>query len=59
MVPFCERRSFYHSKVAPVDKLSLLLIVAMAFVFLGEQPSLPECFGIAMIGAGVMVAAPK
>jgi len=47
------------SKIEPVDKLSLLLIVAMAFVFLGEQPSLPEWLGIAMIGAGVMVAALK
>ena len=47
------------SKVAPVDKLSLLLVVAMAFVFLGERPSLREWVGIAMIGAGVMVLALK
>ena len=47
------------SKVGPVDKLSLLLVVAIAFVFLGERPSPQEWVGIAMIGAGVMVLALK
>ena len=47
------------SKVAPVDKLSLLLVVAVAFVFLGERPSPREWVGIAMIGAGVLVLALK
>ncbi|MDE2370703.1 MAG: EamA family transporter [Burkholderiales bacterium] len=47
------------SKVAPVDKLSLLLVVVIAFVFLGERPSLQEWVGILMVGAGVMVLALK
>ena len=43
------------SKVAPVDKLSLVLVAIFAFAFLGERPSLREWFGIAMVGAGVVV----
>ena len=45
------------SQVAPIDKLSLLLVVVFAFVFLGERPSLHEWLGIAMVGAGVVVLA--
>ena len=47
------------SKVAPVDKLSLLLVVVFAFVFLDERPSVREWTGILMIGAGVLVLAFK
>jgi len=47
------------SKVAPVDKLSLLLVVLFAVIFLGERPSLREWLGIALVGAGVMVLALK
>lgn len=47
------------SKVAPVDKLSLLLVVVIAVAFLGERPSLQEWVGILMVGAGVMVLAFK
>jgi transporter family protein len=47
------------SKVAPVDKLSLLLVVVIAVIFLGERPSLQEWVGILMVGAGVMVLALK
>jgi transporter family protein len=43
------------SKVAPVDKLSLLLVAVFAFAFLGERPSGREWLGIAMVGAGVFV----
>src|SRR5690242_15192510 len=43
------------SKVAPVDKLSLLLVAVFAFMFLGERPSLREWGGIALVGAGVLV----
>ena len=43
------------SKVAPVDKLSLLLVAVFAFMFLGERPSLREWSGIALVGAGVLV----
>ena len=47
------------SKVAPVDKLSLLLVVVIAVIFLGERPSAQEWVGILMVGAGVMVLALK
>jgi transporter family protein len=43
------------SKVAPVDKLSLVLVAVFAFVFLGERPSGREWFGIALVAAGVLV----
>jgi bacterial/archaeal transporter family protein len=45
------------SKVAPVDKLSLLLVAVFAFLFLGERPSVREWVGILMVGAGVVVLA--
>ena len=47
------------SQVAPVDKLSLVLVAVFAFAFLGERPSLREWLGIAMVGAGVVVLALK
>ena len=47
------------SKVAPVDKLSLVLVALFAFAFLGERPSLREWAGIAMVAGGVLVLAIK
>jgi len=47
------------SKVAPVDKLSLVLVAVFAFTFLGERPSLREWTGIAMVAGGVLVLAFK
>jgi len=47
------------SKVAPVDKFSLVLVAIFAFVFLGEQPTLREWSGIAMVAGGVLVLAIK
>lgn len=47
------------SKVAPVDKFSLVLVAIFAFTFLGERPSIREWFGIAMVAAGVLVLALK
>ena len=43
------------SKVAPIDKLSLLLVAVFATVFLNERPTSREWLGILMIGAGVIV----
>lgn len=43
------------SKVAPVDKLSLLLAAVFAFVFLHERPSVREWLGIGLVGVGVLV----
>jgi transporter family protein len=47
------------SKVAPVDKLSVLLITVFAAIFLGERPSMREWVGILMVSAGVIVLAFK
>src|SRR3954468_5629936 len=43
------------SKVAPVDKLSVILVALIAVIFLGERPSSREWCGIALVGAGVFV----
>ena len=47
------------SKVAPVYKLSLVLVAVFAFAFLGERPSLREWSGISMVGGGVLLLAFK
>lgn len=47
------------SKVAPVDKFSVILVAIFAFAFLGERPSLREWTGILLVGAGVVVLAFK
>lgn len=47
------------SKVAPVDKLSLVLVAVFAFAFLGERPSLREWLGIALVAGGVLLLAWK
>ena len=43
------------SKVAPVDKLSLVLVAIFAVLFLHERPTGREWLGIAMVAAGVAV----
>lgn len=45
------------SRVAPVDKFSLVLVAIFAFAFLGERPAPREWFGIALVAAGVLVLA--
>ena len=47
------------SKVAPIDKLSLVLVAIFAVMFLGERPSLKDWTGIAMVAGGVLVLAIK
>ena len=47
------------SKVAPVDKLSLVLVALFAFVFLGERPNLREWSGIACVALGVIILSLK
>jgi transporter family protein len=47
------------SKVAAVDKMSLLLVALIAFVFLGERLVLREWLGVSLIGIGVIVLAFK
>ncbi len=47
------------SQVAPVDKLSVVLAVVIAVVFLGEALSLKNWLGVAMIAGGTMLVALK
>jgi transporter family protein len=43
------------SRVAPIDKLSVALAVALAFLFLGEKPTMGNVTGALLIVAGVLV----
>src|SRR5438034_1096701 len=43
------------SKVAPVDKLSVVLVAVFAVMFLGERPGLREWLGIGLVGGGVLL----
>ncbi len=47
------------AKVAMVDRLSLVLVVVFAFLFLGERPAGREWLGIALVVAGVLVMVTK
>ena len=42
------------SRVAPVDKLSVVLVAIFAFAFLGERPAGREWLGIALVAIGVL-----
>jgi transporter family protein len=43
------------SQVAPVDKLSVVLVAVFAVAFLGERPVEREWAGIALVAAGVLL----
>lgn len=47
------------SKVAPVDKFSVVLVAIFAVVFLAERPSWREWGGIGLVAAGVLLLALK
>ncbi|OTG73884.1 transporter [Acinetobacter terrae] len=47
------------SQVAPIDKLSVVLVTLFAVLFLGERPSLQEYLGIVLIALGVLTIALK
>ena len=47
------------SQVAPIDKLSVVLVTLFAILFLGERPNLQEYLGIALISIGVLTIALK
>lgn len=47
------------SQVAPIDKLSLVLVAIFAVIFLGERPSNQDWLGIGLIATGVLVLAFK
>jgi transporter family protein len=45
--------------VAPIDKLSVVMVALFGVVFLGERPSLNGWIGIALIAAGAVLIAFK
>ncbi len=45
--------------VAPIDKLSVVLVALFGVVFLGERPSLSGWLGIALIAAGAVLIVMK
>jgi transporter family protein len=45
--------------VAPIDKLSVVLVALFGVVFLGERPSFQGWLGIALIAAGAVLIAFK
>jgi transporter family protein len=45
--------------VAPIDKLSVVLVALFGVVFLGERPSFYGWIGIALISAGAVLIAAK
>jgi transporter family protein len=47
------------SKVAPVDKFSLVLVAIFAVIFLSERPSMRDWLGILMVTAGVVMLSLK
>lgn len=42
------------SQVAPVDRLSLVLVALFAVAFLGERPSVQDWLGLTLVTAGVL-----
>lgn len=44
-------------QVAPIDKLSVVLVAVIAFAFLGERYSPLNWLGIALIGSGAVLVA--
>ena len=47
------------SLVAPIDKLSVVLVALFSVVFLGERPSGSNWLGIALIAAGAIIIVVK
>lgn len=45
------------ARVAPIDKLSVVLVAIFAVVFLGERLSLPNWLGVALIAGGAVLVA--
>lgn len=43
------------SKVVPVDKLSVVITLVLAFVFLGEKFTVKSAIGCVLIGAGTLL----
>ncbi len=43
------------SKVVPIDKLSVVITLVLAFIFLHEQFTVKSFFGCVLIGAGILL----
>ncbi|MDE7429651.1 MAG: EamA family transporter, partial [Lachnospiraceae bacterium] len=43
------------SKVVPVDKLSVVITLVLAFVFLHEEFTIKSLLGCILIGAGTLI----
>src|SRR5439155_1428588 len=46
-------------RVAPIDKMSVVLVGIFGVVFLGERLSIPNWLGVALIAAGAVLVAYK
>jgi transporter family protein len=47
------------ARVAPLDKLSVVLVAVFGVLFLGEELAMPNWLGIALIAAGTVLVAYK
>ncbi|WP_108660571.1 EamA family transporter [Acuticoccus kandeliae] len=47
------------ARVAPIDKMSVVLVAIFGVAFLGEQLSLPNWLGVGLIAAGAILVAYK
>jgi bacterial/archaeal transporter family protein len=47
------------ARVAPVDKLSVVLVAVFAVIFLGEKLTLPNWLGVCLIALGAVLVAYK
>jgi transporter family protein len=45
------------ARVAPIDKLSVLLVAILGALFLGEQLALPNWLGVALMALGAILVA--
>jgi transporter family protein len=45
------------AKVAPIDKLSVVLVALFGVIFLGERLSMPNWLGVAFIAVGALLVA--
>ena len=45
------------AKVAPIDKLSVVLVAVFGVIFLGERLTLPNWLGVALIATGAILIA--
>ena len=43
------------SKVVPIDKLSVVITLVLAFIFLNEQITVKSAIGCILIGAGTLL----